>query len=162
MKPREDRVAGEFIPAGRLNSLVRRKAQCCKIRSWGEFDRIDSEPSSRQTRTSPSAFGLLNSVVRRNTRSAEYKLGFVLRTQLQQTMETKALLDNSAFAGVMRLYYPEHEMHRRFLKNYPDHLPIDEHSLADFLSCICTYDQLLIESSSGWNESELCGRIPNQ
>ena len=30
-------------------------------------------------------------------------------------MPTRSVIDNSAFAGVMRLYCPELEMHRRFL-----------------------------------------------
>lgn len=70
-------------------------------------------------------------------------------------LATRALIDNSAFAGVMRCYSPKLEMHRTFLKNYPEHREIDEASLADFLTAICIYQELLIESSSGWNDTEL-------
>ena len=70
-------------------------------------------------------------------------------------MGTRALFDNSAFAGVMRLYSPDIEMHDRFLKQYPAHRSIDELSLADFLTALCIYDQILLESSSAWNEKQL-------
>ena len=55
----------------------------------------------------------------------------------------------------MRLYSPDVEMHRRFLSNYPDHRSIDEASLADFLTAICMYEEMLLESSSAWNDKEL-------
>ena len=57
------------------------------------------------------------------------------------------VLDNSAFAGVMRLYSPEREVHRLFLRNYPDHREIDERSLADFLTALCVYDFIFLDSS---------------
>jgi hypothetical protein len=70
-------------------------------------------------------------------------------------MSTKVLLDNSAFAGVMRLYSPDIEMHRMFLHNYPNHQLIDEHSLSDFLMALCIYEEIFLDSSSHWNEKEL-------
>jgi hypothetical protein len=65
------------------------------------------------------------------------------------------VLDNSAFAGVMRLYSPEREVHALFLRNYPDHREIDERSLADFLTALCVYDFIFLDSRSAWNEKEL-------
>jgi hypothetical protein len=61
---------------------------------------------------------------------------------------TRALLDNSAFAGVMRLLKPTIEQHQRFLALYPEHRAVDQASLADFLSALCLYDDLVLESSS--------------
>jgi hypothetical protein len=68
---------------------------------------------------------------------------------------TRALIDNSAFAGVMRCYRPDVDVHRRFLRNYPEHREIDAASLGDFLTALCIYQELLIESSSGWNDANL-------
>ena len=65
------------------------------------------------------------------------------------------VLDNSAFAGVMRLYSPDREAHALFLRNYPDHLEIDERSLADFLTALCIYDSIFLDSRSAWNERQL-------
>src|SRR5882724_10216203 len=70
-------------------------------------------------------------------------------------MTTRVLLDNSSFAGVMRLYCPDIDMHRMFLRNYPDHRLIDETSLSDFLMALCVYDEIFLDSSSAWNEEEL-------
>jgi hypothetical protein len=82
---------------------------------------------------------------------------------------TRALIDNSAFAGVMRCYRPDVDVHRRFLRNYPEHREIDAASLGDFLTALCIYQELLIESSSGWNDANLeapggggVGRIPKE
>src|SRR5438105_3416529 len=55
----------------------------------------------------------------------------------------------------MRLYSPDLVMHRAFLRNYPEHLEIDKHSLADFLTAIVLYDKILLESSSCWNDKQL-------
>jgi hypothetical protein len=68
---------------------------------------------------------------------------------------TRALIDNSAFAGVMRCYRPDVDVHSKFLRNYPEHREIDEASLGDFLTALCIYQELLIESSSGWNDADL-------
>jgi hypothetical protein len=65
------------------------------------------------------------------------------------------VLDNSAFAGVMRLYSPDREVHELFLRNYPDHREIDERSLADFLTALCIYDVIYLDSRSAWNEKQL-------
>ncbi len=65
------------------------------------------------------------------------------------------VLDNSAFAGVMRLYSPDREVHELFLRNYPDHREIDERSLADFLTALCIYDVIFLDSRSAWNERQL-------
>jgi hypothetical protein len=65
------------------------------------------------------------------------------------------VLDNSAFAGVMRLYSPDREVHELFLRNYPDHREIDERSLADFLTALCIYEVIFLDSRSAWNDKEL-------
>ena len=62
--------------------------------------------------------------------------------------ESTALLDNSSFAGVMRLLVPDLEAHRTFLDRYPEHRAVDEVSLADFLTAICAFDNILLENSS--------------
>jgi hypothetical protein len=62
--------------------------------------------------------------------------------------ETKAIIDNTSFAGVMRLYAPDLEAHRKFLKDFPSHKQVDELSLADFLTAICAFDTILLENSS--------------
>ena len=70
-------------------------------------------------------------------------------------MVAKALIDNTAFAGVMRLYSPRVEMHEKFLRNYPEHRAVDQRSLADFLTAVCLYETILLDSSSAWNDKEL-------
>jgi len=55
----------------------------------------------------------------------------------------------------MRLYSPGKKTHLKFLRQYPDHRPVDERSLADFLTALCIYDRIRMESSSGWNEKRL-------
>jgi len=62
--------------------------------------------------------------------------------------KTTAILDNSSFAGVMRLFAPYLKSHRVFLDKYPEHKLVDQVSLADFLTSICIYDDILLESSS--------------
>lgn len=53
-------------------------------------------------------------------------------------------------------------MHRDFLHNYPDHKRIDQASLADFLTALCIYDEILLDSSSSRKdkepEAEGCGQ----
>jgi hypothetical protein len=66
-----------------------------------------------------------------------------------------ALMDNSAFAGVMRLCCPDVAMHKIFLRNYPEHREIDEQSLADFLTAIVIYEGIVLDSRSVWNDKEL-------
>ena len=67
---------------------------------------------------------------------------------MKTDFRTKALMDNSAFAGVLRIYCPDVEMHDKFLRQYPEHREIDERSLADFLTAIVIYDRIYLDSSS--------------
>lgn len=62
--------------------------------------------------------------------------------------DTTAILDNSSFGGVMRLYEPNLESHRDFLDRYPEHKYVDQVSLADLLTALCTFDTIMLESSS--------------
>ena len=69
----------------------------------------------------------------------------------------KALIDNSSFAGVMRCYEPSLPMHEDFWEQYPEHREVDLASLAQFLTAICLFDQIYLDSSSlpsgyGWEE----------
>jgi hypothetical protein len=61
---------------------------------------------------------------------------------------SRALIDNTAFAGFMRLYEPEHPPHRDFNERFPWHRQIDERSMADILNAIVHYDLILLERSS--------------
>lgn len=59
-----------------------------------------------------------------------------------------ALFDNSAFAGLMRCYLPELDAHKVFWREFPEHREVDYVSLSQFLTAICIYDCIVIESSS--------------
>lgn len=63
-------------------------------------------------------------------------------------MNKDALIDNTAFAGMMRCYLPELESHSKFLTDFPTHKKIDFVSTAQILTAICCYDSLVIEASS--------------
>lgn len=56
--------------------------------------------------------------------------------------------DNSSYAGVLRLKEPELEVCKNFNLKYPKHIAIDQLSLAEFLTAICLFDEIRIESSS--------------
>ena len=75
--------------------------------------------------------------------------------KMKEIAASGCVLDNSAFAGVMRLYSPDREIHEVFLRNYPDHREIDERSLADFLTALCIYEVIFLDSRSAWNDKEL-------
>jgi len=63
-------------------------------------------------------------------------------------MNKDALIDNTAFAGLMRCYLPDLESHSKFLTDFPTHKKIDFVSTAQILTAICCYDNLVIEASS--------------
>jgi hypothetical protein len=65
-----------------------------------------------------------------------------------KSLVTKAVIDNTAFAGLMRLYAPELREHQEFNQRWPSHRQIDERSLLDILTAIVLYDWLLLERSS--------------
>lgn len=70
-------------------------------------------------------------------------------------MTMQALIDNSSFAGVMRCYETSLPMHEHFWEQYPEHREVDLASLAQFLTAICLFDQIYLDSSSlpsgyGW------------
>lgn len=60
----------------------------------------------------------------------------------------EALIDNSSFAGVMRCLAPELPMHQDFWEKYPEHREVDHISLAEFLTAICLFDFVVLDSSS--------------
>lgn len=71
-------------------------------------------------------------------------------------MNKDALIDNTAFAGMMRCYLPDLESHSQFLTDFPTHKKIDYVSTSQILTAICCYDSLTIEASSaGHYESSL-------
>ncbi|NKB42671.1 MAG: hypothetical protein GKS03_00195 [Alphaproteobacteria bacterium] len=60
----------------------------------------------------------------------------------------KALIDNTSFAGVMRLVCPDMPIHKSFNGSYPEHRLVDAQSFADFLTALIIYDKILLDSSS--------------
>lgn len=67
------------------------------------------------------------------------------------------LLDNTSFAGVMRCYKPALPTHADFWRRYPEHKDVDRASLAQFLTTVCLFDQIHLDSSSlpsgyGWEQ----------
>lgn len=72
-----------------------------------------------------------------------------------------ALLDNSGFAGFMRLYLPEKETHLEFNSNFPEHKYIDYVSAAQLLTAICIYEQVWVEGSSDGHYDSAIEIIPS-
>jgi hypothetical protein len=57
-----------------------------------------------------------------------------------ESLVSQAVIDNTAFAGLMRFYeLPEHQ---EFNRRWPSHRQIDERSLMDILTAIVLYDRL--------------------
>ena len=59
-----------------------------------------------------------------------------------------ALIDNTTFAGAMRILKPDLESHIRFINNYPNFKEIDVLSFCELLTAIVLYDIITMESSS--------------
>ena len=58
------------------------------------------------------------------------------------------LFDNSSLAGVMRRLFPRLHPHQGFLSNYPAHQEVDTRSFKEFLTAICLFDKIVIDSVS--------------
>lgn len=65
-----------------------------------------------------------------------------------ETLVGRAVIDNTAFAGSMRLCEPELPEHKEFNRRWPSHRQIDERSVMEILTAIVLYDRLLLERSS--------------
>lgn len=62
---------------------------------------------------------------------------------------TKALLDNSSFAGAMRFYDPNIGLNQLFYSRYPYHEKnVDRISMGEFLMAICLFDGVVLDTSS--------------
>jgi len=59
----------------------------------------------------------------------------------------KALIDNTTFAGAMRILKPDLENHVKFITRYPNFKEVDILSFCEFLTAIVLYEFIAMESS---------------
>jgi len=71
-----------------------------------------------------------------------------MNEQGKNDRQNSALIDNSIFAGIMRNYIPDLNQHKLFIELYPKHKKTDTISVAQFLTSICLFDKIFLESSS--------------
>ena len=71
--------------------------------------------------------------------------------------ENNVLLDNSIFAGVMSSYLPELHEFKLFGSYYPSKEKTNLISITQFLTAICLFDKIVLESSSRININSLEG-----
>ncbi|MDP9081676.1 MAG: hypothetical protein M3O71_30050 [Bacteroidota bacterium] len=58
------------------------------------------------------------------------------------------LIDNTTFAGTIRVVQPNLKEHEQFYKKYPSFREIDVHSFCDFLTAIVLYNKIQIDAHS--------------